>query len=560
MAKQWKLATPAPDDLIFGLLDIPPFIVQTLYNRGLRTAADITRFLAPGDTTTLSDPFALKDMDAAVARIHRAIVMGEQVAVYGDFDVDGVCSAALLMTVLQGLGARAQVYIPHRVEEGYGLNRAAIGRLNERGVRLLITADCGTSSIDDIAYACSLHMDVIVTDHHHVHHDLPPALAVLNPHRPDSVYPFRDLAGVGVAYKLAQALLTTSPGALSDAQFLDLVALGTVVDVAPLLGENRILVQLGLQAMRQAARPGLQALMSVARLAPEAVDAGSLGFILGPRLNAAGRVDSARVSYDLLLSTSPEQARDLAAVLEQQNQERQKLLEEALLSARQQVATQAASDVLIFVADETYAAGIVGLVAGRLAEEFYRPAIAVERGPELSRGSCRSIPEFHIARALDECHDLLERHGGHAQAAGFTVRTDRLTDLQQRLLCIARRDLGERPPEPLLMIDSVIPLSQATWQTVRWLQRLEPCGPGNPAPVFRSDNVLLRAVRQTGNGHLLLKVTDGHVTWDAIGFRQGEWISNLTAGDRVDLVYAIEGRQWAGEQSIQLVIKDLRKR
>ncbi len=558
MPRLWKPPHPAPSDLLFDLLDVPPFIVQTLYNRGLQTPQEIRSFVSLEDVGVLHDPLALRDMDAALSRVRSALTGQERIAVYADFDVDGVCSAALLMSVFQQQGAAAQVYIPHRVEEGYGLNKRAIARLADDGVRLLITADCGTSSIDEIAYARGLNMDVIVTDHHHVHGVLPPAAAVLNPHRPDSVYPFRELAGVGVAYKLAQALAKSS--SVSVQSFMDLVAVGTVVDVAPLVGENRTLVRLGLKLMRQSPRLGLKALMQGARIKPETVDTGSLGFAIGPRLNAAGRLDSAKTSYDLLMCTTTEQAEPLAQQLEEQNQERQKLLEQALMTARHEAAAQAQEGALIFVASETYAAGIVGLVAGRLAEEFYRPAIAVERGEEISRGSCRSVPDFHIAQALDECHDLLERHGGHAQAAGFTVRSEALGDLRKRLSVIAQRELADRPLQPVIAIDCLIPASQANSETLSWLKRMEPFGPGNPAPVFQTNNLLLKEARPVRNGHLSLKLGDGRVTWDAIAFRQANTMSDLRVGDRVDVAYNLEEREWLGERSIQLVVKDLHKR
>ena len=533
--------------------------MQVLYNRGLSTAAEIRRFLSSDPDGGLHDPFDLPDMHVAIERIRRAISHGEGIAVFGDFDVDGICSAAVIMRALEGQGARPRVYIPHRVDEGYGLNKGAITRLAEEGVTLLITADCGTSSVSEIAHARSLGMDVIVTDHHSVPDLLPPAVAILNPHRPDSAYPFPDLAGAGVAYLLACALQGNASGPHSAVEDLDLVALGTVVDVAPLRGENRSLVRLGLDRMRASPRPGLKALMDVAHIKPDQVDSASLGFALGPRLNAAGRLDTAMTSYDLLLSPSAEQAAPLARRLNELNLERQTLLEAALSAASSEAAEQVQRSPLIFVSSAAYRAGIVGLVAGRLAEQFYRPAVAVELGEATSRGSCRSIPEFNIALALDECKDLLERHGGHAQAAGFTVRTDRLILLQERLVAAARRLLEGQTLEAAIRVDSVIPLSQATWESLGWIKRMAPFGMGNPAPVFQSNGVPVRYIKPLRNGHLRFNVSDGRVTWPAIAFRQAEWAGALHDGDKVDIVYNLQENTWNGETTLQLEVKDLRR-
>jgi single-stranded-DNA-specific exonuclease len=559
--KQWKPPTPPPNDLAQELPDLSRVIIQTLYNRGLHTAGEIRRFLAPDDDAAIFDPFLLRDMDKAVERIHAAIRNQEKIAVYGDFDVDGVCSAVLLMQVLSGLGAQAQVYIPHRVEEGYGLNKEAIARLAGDGVRLLITADCGTSSVSDIAYGNELGVDTIVTDHHHIPPQLPPAVAVLNPHRGDGDYPYPDLAGVGVAYKLAAALLAQSPNGRPIADYLDLVALGTVVDVAPLLGENRTLVRLGLAAMRRAPRPGLLALMRVARVEPTSVSTGHLGFALGPRLNAAGRMDTAKISYNLIQCASADEARPLAETLHELNLDRQKQLGAALMTAQASAAAQASDGGLIFVSSPEYQAGIVGLVAGKLAEQFYRPAIAVQIEGELSRGSCRSVPEFHMARALDECSTMLTRHGGHAMAAGFSVRTERLPELQEALTGIVRRELGGGTLEQTLAVDCEISLTEATWNTRRDIQKMEPFGTGHPTPLLQSSDVLVRSVRLVKGDHVQIKLSDGgNRTWDGIAFRRPDLATSVKYGDHIDVVYNLDEQTWNGETSLSLVIKDIHHR
>lgn len=556
MPKMWKLAAPAPESLLFDLLDVPPYIVQSLFNRGLRTAAEMRAFLSPKDSSPEGDPALLADMDVAVARVARAVADRERICVYADFDVDGVCSAVLLTHVLVRMGARPDVYIPNRQHEGYGLNQPALSYLAAAGVDLLITADCGTSAVHDVAHANSLGMDVIVSDHHHVHGPLPPAFAVINPQRAGSLYPFSELAGVGVVYKLAQALEAAGHDVAAH-DCIDLVAVGTVVDVARLLGENRTLVRQGLSALSQSLRPGLRALRDVARL-QRPLDAGALGFVIGPRLNAAGRMDSARTSYDLLMCATYEEATPLAQKLDEQNGERQRLLNESLVEARLLASAQPGDGLLAFVASANFKPGIVGLIAGRLVEEMHRPAVVVELGDEESRGSCRSITGFHIAAALSECADLLQRHGGHGQAAGFTVRSDRLDSLRERLSEIARREFGQTPPIASIEVDSLAPLSQVNADMLGWLRRMAPFGAGNPAPVFQSNGVLLRRPRLLRNGHLGLHVSDGRVTWDAVAFRQGSLLASLHDGMRADIAYTLEESVWLGEPRLQLIIKDIR--
>jgi single-stranded-DNA-specific exonuclease len=554
MPRQWTLAPLAPESLFAAMPDVPRCIVQTLYNRNVTSPSAMRDFLAVDAPDARGDFSTLPDMTKAVARITRAIDDAEKIIVYSDFDVDGICAAAVLMNMLGRAGAQAQIYIPRRDSEGYGLNSAAIRSLHAGGAGLLIAADCGTSSLAEIALANELGMDVIVADHHDASRGLPPALAVINPTRLDSVYPYRDLAAVGVAYRLAQAM--EGQDATAD---IDLVALGTVVDVAPLIGENRSLVRQGLKAMKDSPRSGLRALLAAARTSADTVSAGVLAFALGPRLNAAGRLDTAHTSYDLLMARSMDEAAPLAQKLEEQNLERQALLETALQSARPQAAEQAAASPLLFVDSEAYRSGIIGLVAGRLVEEFGRPAVVVERGEALSRGSCRSIRGFHMAYALTQCSDLLERSGGHAMAAGFTVRTQLLSRLKERLVELAGAGLTETELPPPLLVDSVIPLNDAGWDLLKWLKRMAPFGMGNPAPLLRSDAVSIRDIRLLRNGHVRLNLRCEAITWPAIAFRQAALAESLKAGDVVDIAYNLEDRFWNGEELLQLEIKDIRK-
>jgi single-stranded-DNA-specific exonuclease len=575
--KRWQVLPPAPAEHLQHFGDLHPLVVQLLYNRGLSEASEVAAFLAAPGEELLGDPFALRDMPLAVQRIHQAIADGERIVVYGDFDVDGITSAALLVQTLQTLGARASPYIPRRLEEGYGLNMGALDRLAAESVRLVITVDNGISALDEVDHAQALGIDVIVTDHHHVPPQLPRAVAILNPKRPDCPYPFKELAGVGVALKLAQALLVPSAkfhvpsletrslerGTWNlehgtSVSGLDLVALGTVVDMAPLLGENRALVRRGLAMLNQTQRPGLLAMIARAGLRLGQIDSSALSFTLGPRLNAAGRIDDAITSYRLLVTDSPDEAATLADDLEAKNQERQRLTAEVLERARSQ-ACELGDARLLLVAGEGYAAGVVGLVAGRLVDEFYRPALVVEWGEERSRGSARSIPEFNIVAALAECQDLLVRFGGHAQAAGFTIETPRLAALQGRLLAIADRELRGLDLTPTLFVDAELPLAQASWATYNWVSKLAPFGYANPTPTFLSRRVHVREARLVRNNHLRLKLADGPLVWDAIGFRLGDWAEPVKEHSSIDLVYTIEVNQWGAEEPVlQLNVKDIR--
>jgi len=564
MKPKWQIAPPAPQDHLARFPQLSPLIVQLLYNRGITTPQDVRDFLAGARPE--GNPFQLRGMNEAVTRLRQAIRRGELVAIYGDFDADGVAATALLVETLSALGANVKPYIPHRVDEGYGLNTGALRQLASQGVGVVVTVDCGIRSIKEVIYARKLGLDLIITDHHSVGQEVPPALAVINPKQPDCPYPFKDLAGVGVAFKLAQALLKANrrvPVAkgevgVNEEGLLDLVALGTVTDLAPLLGENRSLVTGGLEWLNNPQRRGIKALLTHAGLKPGGVDAATIGFVLGPRLNAAGRIDNAMISYDLLTASSDARADELASRLEELNQHRQQLTVETFDRAREQVLIAGESEKLFFVAAEDFLAGIVGLVAHRLTEEFYRPSLVVELGPEESRGSARSIPEFNITAALDQCSDLLIRYGGHAAAAGFTVANDNLEALQERLKELATKQLEGVELTPTLLIDAEVELSEVDWATQALLTQLEPCGYANPSPLLLSRRAIVRDARAVGTEerHLKLTLSDGRIVWDAIAFHQGQWDDQLPR--HIDIVYSLEVHEWNGEKRLQLNVKDLR--
>ncbi|MBS1245464.1 MAG: recJ [Chloroflexi bacterium] len=566
-SKRWQIAPAAPPTHLQQFSDLPRLVVQILYNRGVTSPNQVADFLNsdPPIRNPLEAP-KLKGLDKAVARLRRAIQQREPVAVYGDYDVDGVTATALLTQTLLALSADARPYIPDRVDEGYGLNKEALSKLHGEGVRVVVTVDCGIRSPQEVAFGNDLGLDLIVTDHHSIATDTPPALACINPKQDDCPYPFKDLAGVGLAFKLAQALLlverrTMGQSPLSDDDLLDLVALGTVADLAPLVDENRALVQRGLARLNAAPRAGIAALMQVAGATSGAVDATTIGYTLGPRLNAAGRIEHAMAAYRLLVTDDAAQARELAAELDQHNRERQRLTRETQDKARELALAGDPTTPLLFAADPNFRAGVVGLAASRLTEEFYRPSIVVELGQVESRGSCRSIPEFHITRALDECAELLIRHGGHAAAAGFTVPTSKLDELAARLQAIAHAQLGGRDLTPTLEIDAEILPGELNRETRDHLKQLEPCGYGNPTPALMSRGMILRDIRSVGadGAHLKLSLMDERrATWDAIGFRQSHHSAWLRRDMRIDVAYHLEVNEWNGQERLQFNILDVR--
>lgn len=559
--KRWRLPPDVPPSYCAALPGLEPLLCQILYARGLTDPVAAHAFLM--GTPDHPNPFDLPQMGDAVERLRRAIRNQEVVAIYGDYDVDGVTALAVLVETLRALGARVRPYIPHRITEEYGLNRQALATLRQEGVRVVVTVDCGIRSLEEVAYGRSLGLDILVTDHHSVPEQLPPALAVVNPKLPGSRYPFSELAGVGVAYRLAQALLRVArrtarrgqaPG-LDEASFLDLVALGTVADLVPLAGENRSLVREGLVRLNETNRPGLRALFEVAGLTPGRIESEDISFILAPRLNAAGRLDTALRAFELLTTTDAARARELAQELHGINAERQRLTQELGERARQE--WQAAADApLLFVAGEGYHKGIVGLVASRLTDEFYRPSVVIEVEGDHCRGSARSIPELHITEALAECKDLLIRFGGHAMAAGFALETRNLDAFRERLLQVAGERLRGLDLAPHLNVDAVCSLAEASWPTARALEQLKPFGQGHPPPLLVSRDVTVRDAHVVGQGHLKLTVSDGRAVWDAIAFRRAEAAAQLTP--KVDLAYNLGIRYWQGEPRLQLVVADLR--
>lgn len=570
--RRWIVAPSAPPTFSARFPEYPSLIAQIFYNRGITSLDDAHQFV--GRTDTLdgnrvgADPFLMNGMHLAVERVRRAIRNGEMVAVYGDFDADGVCSTALLTQALKMLGARAIPYIPHRVNEGYGLNLDALKDLKSKGACVVITVDCGIRSLAEVDEGTALGLDMIVTDHHSVGTELPRAVAVINPKQQNDAYPFQEFAGVGIAFKLAQALTMAqeeSPlenGHTFDLdELLDLVALGTVADLVPLIGENRTLVRRGLARLTKTERPGLVAMMQQATGKNRPMNAGTIGFFLGPRLNAAGRIEHARTAYKLLTTHYPGEAEDLAAKLESTNRERQKMTDEMTQKAREMVAALPRGEFILIAGSPDFPEGIIGLIASKMQEDAYRPAIAMTHQLDKGqmRGSARSIPEFNMIAALDECADLLVRHGGHAAAAGFTVLNDNYQALYTRLRIIAERELAALELTPTVSIDAEASLSDMNWRLLEHLDHLAPYGYGNREPIFMSRNVLVKAARLVGTDHVAMTVSDGIVVWDAIAFRQKDILPQLAPLPKpVDIVYNLASKVWQNEARLQLEVKDIR--
>jgi single-stranded-DNA-specific exonuclease len=558
LSKRWQVAAPLNPDADAALNRFHPITRQVLFNRGLSDAAVADRFLraTPPDVT---DPFLLTGMETAATRIFYALQNRQPIAVYGDYDADGVTATALMVQTLTALGANVIAYIPNRFDEGYGLNNEALSQLHRDGIQLVVSVDCGIRSAPEAAHAKAIGLDLIITDHHTPGDEIPEALAVINPKLPGDPYPDKDLAGVGTAYKLASALISRHPCPnFSLEEVHDLVALGTVADLVPLIGENRSLVRAGLRRMRAPQRQGLLSLMGVAGITAGRVTAMDIGFGLGPRLNAAGRLDSAISAYELLTTRDVFRAGQIAQFLDNQNRERQKLTRDMQSLAETLAVPDGETPFLLFASHTDFNAGVVGLAAARLTEQYYRPSIVAHQDADHTRGSCRSIAEFHITAALDQCRDLLLRHGGHAAAAGFTVSNENLPALVTRLQQIAADELAHQDLRPMLYADAEVQLSDLNMELLKELDLLQPTGYGNPDPLFVARGVKVVNSRPVGRdaSHLKLSLSDGKKVMDAIAFKFGDWHKNMPP--RVDVAFTFERNEYQGYINLQLNVRDLK--
>lgn len=556
----WNIRTAKSDTrkALSSALKISEIMAQLLSNRGIDDVKEASEFLACS-LSSCHDPFLMKDMDKAVSRMRKAISNGEKVLVYGDYDVDGMTSVAMLKQALLNLGAVVETYIPNRLEEGYGLNTNAIKKALKDGVSLIITVDCGISSFREIEYANGVKIDVIVTDHHEiVNSQVPPAYAVVNPLQESCRYPFKHLAGVGIAYKFVKALYEGTSFFAED--FLDLVSLGTIADIVPLKGENRILVKHGLYEMNKRNRIGLNALTEVAGLNGKDISSGHIGFILGPRINAMGRVGSPQKALDLLLANDNDEAMKLAKMLDTENRNRQKIesriLEEALSKIEREVNFK--HHKVIVLGSENWHAGVIGIVASRIADRFYRPTILISLDGKHGKGSGRSVEKFNLFNVLHQCKDTLLGFGGHEAACGLTIEKDRLDEFREKINIAANSCTYDDTFCPQLEIDMEIPLNELNEDVINEIESLAPFGEENPRPVFSSRNLIVKdGPRQIGKKGFKMWVTDNNVTCEAVNFGRNELLAPKT-GSGIDLAYVPSINDWQGLQSIQLELKDIK--
>ena len=555
---QWDVSSPDSQlrKGLAGELRVSPVVAQLLINRGITSRDAAAVFLRP-ELGDMHDPFLLRGMEESVSRIKEAIKAREKILVYGDYDVDGLTATALLTLVLTEMGGDVHSYIPHRVREGYGLNEEAIRMAHRDGTSLIITVDCGTNSLQEVIAASRAGIDTIITDHHEVDPVvLPPAAAVINSHQPGCTYPCRDLSGVGIAFKLAQALR----GLENVEKHLDLVALGTIADVIPLKGENRILVKHGLRRLAETGKPGLRALMKVVGITDGNLTTERVAFMLAPRLNAPGRLDSAEMSLRLLLAESEEDALSLARELEKNNRKRRAVQSRILKDAHRKVEEELKDESLsvIVLADESWHPGLVGIVAGRLAEDYCRPAILIAMDKDKGKGSARSIEQFHILHALRECRQLLRSFGGHSQAAGLVIDRKNFASFRERMEEIGETRLAGMELLPRLRVDMQLSLSEITAGLIEEISCLEPCGSGNAEPRFLSRDVRVMCPRVVKDKHLKMVVSENGKGVPAIGFGMGEYMDRLNKGGKVDIVYSPQINRWNGSEEVQLRLMDIR--
>lgn len=570
--KRWLPApSPAPEcESLAATLGVSPLVAHLLLSRGITSETEGDRFLHP-ELDHLHDPELLPDMAPAVERLARAVDAGERILVHGDYDVDGVCAAALTTRVLRVLKANVEPFVPHRRQEGYDLQVETVRRVAAEGVRVIITVDCGTVAFAAAEAARDLGVDLIITDHHEPHTggDLPPAVAVVNPKRPGSEYPFPELCGTGVAFKLCHALVRRL-GKETPAfrtHFLDLLALATCADCMPLTGENRIFVKHGIEMLRKTKKAGLQALMRAAELAPASVNTRSLGFTLGPRINAIGRIDAAEHALKLLLTADEEEAGRLASLLETANRERQQEQEKILQDALRQ-AERYLDDRILVLQSPGWHPGIIGIVASKITEALCRPTImvSVDEEADRARGSCRSVEGFHIFEALDRCREHLIRCGGHRAAAGFDALPANLEPLRLALNALAEETLPDELLEPCVHVDAELPLETLDFRLARELSLLEPYGHGNHEPVFVTRGLSIREQRRIGskvpNGvdHLKLRVEHPRLRYglEALFWRAWPRAEECLPQSSIDACYTLETNPFNGYLNLQLNLHDLR--
>lgn len=587
MIKKWLLLSSAPDNFLKAHPELPPTAANLLYQRGLQTQEQIDQFLEPDYSTHIYDPYLFNNMEQAVTRIFSAIQNQEKIVVHGDYDADGVCAATILVSTLKALGTQnVEVFLPHREIDGYGLNTNTVQLLTKEKTDLIITCDCGISNKVEVDLANQLGMEVIITDHHTVPAEMPKAIAIVHPLVPNEKYPDKGLAGGGVAFKLAQALLrkhretntTLINGDLHEGfekWLLDLVAIATVGDMVPLLGESRTLTKYGLVVLNKTKRIGLQKLLLEARLIQESndkkpvLDSENIGFQIAPRINAAGRMDHANTAYELLMATEPEAAAELAFQLDQNNQDRQKLTENLVKQVVNDVEKNQMDNPVLFFLGKDWSTGVVGLVAGKIKDKYYKPTLIMAENSGEITGSGRSIAEFNLIGALQEMPGFFDRFGGHPMACGFTLANiDKLEKFKQALISKFKEKTAGLDIAPTLPIDCEIDLDEVNWELYDLLNKFEPFGQGNPRPKYLAKNLIVNGVEPVGKNsnhlRLMVKSASGKIKkimgWNlCCADAETNWCKTLQKGDKIDVVFEISVNEWNGNRELQLTTIDLKK-
>ncbi len=546
---------------IINEFQISEIVARAMVNRGINTVPKVRVFLNT-DLDSLYDPYLLAGMEKSVDRILEAVKCKEIICVYGDYDVDGITSTAVMVRTLKKLGANAVYYIPNRIEEGYGLSISSMDRIKELGAKLIVTVDCGIRSNEVVDYAKSLGMEIIITDHHECEGELPKAYSIVNPHQYSCSYSHKNLAGVGVAYKLACALLGKEGIDDFAEELIDIVSIGTIADVVPLLDENRIIVKNGLKKIQNTENEGIKALLSVSGLSGKELSAYNVAFVLAPRINAAGRIADAAECVELLLTDNPGKAMDIARKLDSDNRERQAIendiLNKAITIIEKTVDVENAR--VLVLSSESWHIGVIGIVASRLVDKYYLPTFIMSRDGELCKGSARSIPGFNIFEAMSKYSNLFEKYGGHEMAAGFTIKADRVDELSKCLSFEAESVLGRDKLLPEIMVDYKLEPEDVTLETVRQLKLLEPFGTGNPSPIFVYRGLKVVSSKAVGNEskHLSLTAYDGINEIKCIAYNLGSMQKMLSSGQKIDIICNVENNIWNNVETVQLNIKDIK--
>ncbi len=539
---------------------ISPLTSIVLYNRGVREDEQIKKFLSK-DLGTMYDPFLMRDMDKAVKRINAAKEAGERITIYGDYDVDGITAIAILYKYLSGLGIDVDYYVPDRMQEGYGVNRDALDKIKTRGSSLIITVDTGITAVEECEYATEIGLDVIVTDHHECKERIPDVYAAIDPKRKDCKYPFKSLAGVGVVFKLIQALDKNSSLFELMEDYADLMCLGTVADISPLVDENRVIVTEGLKRFKRTKNVGLKALIDVSTNG-KAITTSTIGYIIAPRINASGRLGCASRSVELFLTDDEENAMKLANSLCEENslrqQTEQKMFKEALEYIEEH--PEVKEDKIIVIPHENWHHGIVGIVSSKITEKFYKPSILFAIDGDEAKGSGRSVSGFNLFGALESCSDLLEKFGGHELAAGLTIKSSNIEEFRKKINEYSKDKISESMLVPTVMLDAAIKVPYITIDTVHDINRLQPFGVDNPTPAFAVRNIKIHKISVMSEGkHLRMTLLKEGKYLDAVGFGMGEYYHHLEEGDFIDVAFALDINDYKGFQNVQLILKDIKK-